>query len=177
MRTFAVFLCVSRVVRSGVVVRAECLTLSVQADSDIPRGDEEEALFIGIRPSRTASAGDFGHLWLVVGGTSGCCGGRDCGRKIDSVPMGRPAKDWVGYYPAAPDLPNDIIKDGDGDPLTQFYRYLRENPISGARWIDRRAQSLAMRFPEQVTWVGVFGSADAIRARARARMSPRGPNS
>ena len=155
----------------GVDVRAECLTRSIQIDSEV-QNSADAALYIGVRPSRTSGASDFGHLWLVVGGTSGCCGGRDCERKVDSVPMGRPANDWVGYYPAAPDLPNDIIKEGEGDPVGQFYRYFRENPIPGARWVDRRAMSLATRFPEQITWIGVFGSTAALAgARKRAHVA------
>lgn len=154
----------------GTKLRAECLVKKL--DGMCPIGSPEgEAIFVGVRPSRTDGAADYGHLWLVFGARESSCGGKDCVVSAGPTALTRPVEGWIGYYPATPDLPKEVYVEGQGSRQKQFLSYFLKNDVPGMRQVDVMAYSLATRFGEQVTWIGVFGNhASLSPAYERARM-------
>jgi hypothetical protein len=119
--------------------------------------EEYEAVFIGIRPSKSTGQTDYGHVWLVLASGASFCGANNCEIARSNRPMSQPVEDWVGYYPEAPVVPPEIADAPPTAAVREFLRYFLVNHVPGVKRIDRRAYLLATRFPERISWIGVFG--------------------
>lgn len=134
----------------------------------------ESAIYVGMRPSRTEGDNDYGHVWLVLGEEGQGCGGRRCRFASESAPLLTPTDRWIGYYPDLTQLPAEIGEAQGAEAVRAFARYFTDNAVPGMKIVDLRAQNIALRFPERIAWIGVFGDAEDLEGAVDRAQIPDG---